>query len=157
MMKKTTFSILALCFCIFFGIASANAQGKKVTDKAANTLCTCVNEQLDKLHPAIKQMIIDMAEQGQEKAQANLMTTFSSMSKEDQTKLETGIADMQKSGFQDGIAKCFDDFKKNNPTFTDTEGLMKALHEKPKCRFVDDLMKIGEQQDKKKDVEPSKD
>jgi hypothetical protein len=33
---------------------------------------------------------------------------------------------------------------------------MKALHEKPKCRFVDDLMKIGEQQEKKKDVEPSK-
>jgi gas vesicle protein len=85
---------------------------KKVTDKAANTLCTCVNEQLDKLNPAIKQMIIDMAEQGQEKAQANLAKVIGSMTPDEQTKFYAGMEDMQKPAFQEGFSKCFDDFKK---------------------------------------------
>lgn len=87
-MKKIT--VLLFVFVLIFGAKNTFAQSK-AEKKIAKKLCDCTKATLKEYPPLFREMILDMADLGEEKAQKKFMAKMMTLSPEEQQAFSSAI------------------------------------------------------------------
>ncbi len=150
-MKKTLYSFLLVALLsAFIYTPQAKAQNlDKDAKSAALEMCGCMNNFFNELHPQLIQLMNDMAELGEEEAQANFVSYLMSASPEEQAEIQEDVMRMQNAS--DEIEVYCQEVKDryasydNNSEFKDK--MINALQKEADCSLVAKMMKLGQQTD----------
>ena len=156
MLQKIFLNLLITLLTAFVFIATANAQALGQTEEqkmetdaksAAKGMWSCMNLFFDALHPKLVDLMTDMLEVGEEKAQANFFTYLMSATPEEQALINKDIErmediDVELDAFCGEVIERFsayDDSKEFEVK------MISNLSELPECKIVYSVMKLGQE------------
>ena len=156
MLQKIFISLLLTLLTTFTFTATANAQATEQTEEqkleadaksAAKGMCGCMNLFLDALHPKLIDLMNDMLEFGEEKAQAKFAAYLSGASSEDQAII---IKDIEKlEDFDVELDAFCGEVQDRYSTYDDSEEfevkMVSHLSQLPECKLVYSMMLLGQE------------
>jgi hypothetical protein len=156
MLQKISLNLLITLLTVFVFIATANAQAPGQTEEqkmetdaksAAKGMCSCMNLFFDALHPKLVDLMTDMLEVGEEKAQANFFTYLMSATPEEQALINKDIErmediDVELDAFCGEVIERFSVYDDNKEFEVK---MISHLSQLPECKNVYSVMKLGQE------------
>jgi hypothetical protein len=138
-MKKLT--LVALLFV--FAISFANAQSKKAK-QFGDDLCNCLEKVFTPMHPAIKKMMTDMAEFGEEQAQKNF-EKYAGEHPGEMEAIQASMAELESidKKMDEQCASMKEKYSKEELSEQDKNGAIEYLKNKKKCALALMIIKKG--------------
>lgn len=146
-------AFLTLLLIPFLSFGQLSKKDKKNIDKYALEMCECVNELMAELHPKTVEVVVLMAEKGQEGAMKDVEAMLTEMSPEEMQEFLTSFTKMEDPDFLARIEGC-DGSENLSPGIKDeidnAEGnahsyLMSTLGEQEECKVMKSLYDLGQQ------------
>lgn len=146
---KTAFLTLFLIPFLSFGQVSKKE--KKSIDKYALEMCECVNDLMGELHPKTIEVVLLMAEKGQEDAMKDVEAMLAEMSPEEMQEFLASFTKMEDPEFLAEIEEC-DGSESLDPKLKEqidnSEGeahayLMEYLGQEEACKVMKSLYDLG--------------
>ena len=92
-------AFLTLLLVPFFSFGQLSKKDKKNIDKYALEMCECVNELMAELHPKTIEVVLLMAEKGQEEAMKDVEAMLTEMSPEEMQEFLASFSTMEDPAF----------------------------------------------------------
>jgi hypothetical protein len=144
-------AILTLVLIPFLSFGQVSKKEKKSIDKYALAMCECVNDLMGELHPKTIEVVLLMAEKGQEEAMKDVEAMLTEMSPEEMQEFLASFTTMEDPEFLARIEECdgSDSLdEKVKEQIDNAEGdahayLMEYLGEEETCKVMKSLYDLG--------------
>ncbi|MCT4624145.1 MAG: hypothetical protein N4A46_11025 [Schleiferiaceae bacterium] len=148
-MKRT--AVILLLVIPFLGFSQLSKKQKKSIDKYTETMCTCVNDLMSTLHPKASEVVLLMAEKGEEAAMKEVEAMLGGMSKEEMTKFLEAFTTMEDPAFIAKIEACDDKGSMAEGIKSDIDNMkgdaythfMAYMKENSSCDLMRSLYELG--------------
>ncbi len=149
---------IVLFTCLLVSLTGFSQSSEERIKSLANDMCDCIAPSLDTLHPALKSLMIDMAEQGEDSATLRFAAWYAKASEKDMAIINRQLAMLDKGDQMPGLQDCESTLSAKYPeTVEDLKTTDKVLYEKlaahmmktPKCKFLGAMLKIGAKEEGK--------
>lgn len=148
-------ALLTLLLIPFLSFSQVSKKEKKSIDKYATSMCDCVNEVLNTLHPKVNDVIALIAEKGQDEAMKDVQTMTEEMDSEELQEFLESFTIMESDEFSQKLDDCDrtailiselgDEINIEEGDANDY--LMEVIVHKEACRMVKLLYDLGSSSD----------
>ncbi|HEX7904238.1 MAG TPA: hypothetical protein VF487_10185 [Chitinophagaceae bacterium] len=151
-MKKSLLFILVNIFSLYAFAQQSNEPNKDRIDSLAKDLCDCIMPVLDTLHPALKTMMTDMIEVGEDSAAKKFAIWYKMASEKDKTTIQQHILMLDEGEGMPVLKDCETKLEAKYPESveqlqtTDSEFYRKLadyMMKNNKCKLLGAMLKLG--------------
>jgi hypothetical protein len=144
-------AFLTLLLIPFLSFGQVSKKEKKSIDKYALSMCECVNDLMSELHPKTIEVVMLMAEKGQEDAMKDVEAMLTEMTPEEMQEFLASFTTMESEEFLQKIEDC-DGSDSLDPEMKEqidnAEGdahayLMEVLGREEACKVMKSLYDLG--------------
>ena len=144
-------ALLILLLVPFFSLGQLSNKDKKSIDQYAVSMCGCVNDLFEALHPKTIDVILMMAENGQEEAMSTVETWLDEMGADEKNEFLASFQAMESEEFTQQILAC-DESDRLDPTIKEQVDnargdahmyLLEVLGRSEGCKVMKSLYDLG--------------
>lgn len=140
------FKILLITVVCCSASVAYSQENDKLANTAAQETCACMNAFFNELHPQLLQLMHDMYDVGEAKAQANFENFLTTATEEDNARIAIDIDRMNNADAEiaDYCNEVFIRYKAYDNDEAFNNKLLLALEQLENCSLVLKMMKMGE-------------